>query len=257
MKICILRSAFWAVVVVASIAQAEDLMVQETGRMPAVEAAQAAAADEQFVYAISSTAVAKYDRATGARLAVSTGKAKHLNSGFLRDGKLYCAHSNYPTKPEHSEIKLLDPATMVLSTFKDFGASDGSLTWVVREGANWWCNFAFYEADNARTRLVKFDADWKALAEWTYPAEVVKHLGKYSISGGIWLDGTLLATGHDHRVIYRLRLPEKGSVLQYMDKLASPFPGQGIALDPKSGGLIGIDRAKKAVVFGEINPAQR
>lgn len=252
MRICILRSAFWAAVTVASIAQAEDLMVKETGRMPAVEAAQAAAADEQFVYAISSTAVAKYDRATGARLAVSTGKAKHLNSGFLWEGKLYCAHSNYPTKPEHSEIKVLDPATMVLSTFKDFGASDGSLTWAVRDGPFWWCTFAFYDADNTRTRLVKFDEHWKQLAEWTYPAEVVKDLGKYSISGGVWRDGILFATGHDHRVIYRLRLPENGSVLQYMDTMQSPFPGQGIALDRKKGGLIGIDRSKKAVVFGDV-----
>jgi hypothetical protein len=257
MRIRILLCAFFALNDFTSAAPVEDLMVKETGRMPAVEAAQAAAADEQFVYAISSTAVAKYDRATGARLAVSTGEAKHLNSGFLWEGKLYCAHSNYPTKPEHSEIKVLDPASMVLSTFKDFGASDGSLTWVVRDGPFWWCTFAFYQADNARTRLVKFDEDWKQLAEWTYPAEVVKDLGKYSISGGVWRDGILFATGHDHRVIYRLRLPESGSVLQYVDKMRSPFPGQGIALDQKEGVIIGIDRSKKAVVFGEISPARR
>jgi hypothetical protein len=77
--------------------------------LAAPEANQAAAADEQFVYAIDNSVIAKYDRATGKRLAVSTGEAKHLNSGFLWKGKLYCAHSNYPRKPEQSEIMVLDP----------------------------------------------------------------------------------------------------------------------------------------------------
>ena len=49
-------------------------------KMPAPEAHQAAAADKDFVYAITSRAVAKYDRKTGQRVAVSTGAARHLNS---------------------------------------------------------------------------------------------------------------------------------------------------------------------------------
>src|SRR5437773_993205 len=54
-------------------------------------ATQAAAADDKFVYAVSSTAVVKYDRASGKELAKSTGKAEHLNSAFLWEGRLYCA----------------------------------------------------------------------------------------------------------------------------------------------------------------------
>ena len=77
-------------------------------KMPAPEAHQAAAADKDFVYAITSRAVAKYDRKTGKRVATSQGEAKHLNSGFFWKGKLLCAHSNYPFKPERSEIKALD-----------------------------------------------------------------------------------------------------------------------------------------------------
>jgi hypothetical protein len=35
---------------------------------------------------------------------------------------------------------------------------------------------------------------------------------------------------------------------------ASPFPGQGIAADPKTGGLVGIDRDKREVVFARFEP---
>jgi hypothetical protein len=84
------------------------------------------------------------------------------------------------------------------------------------------------------------------------PPEVIKELGQYSISGGIWLRDVLMVTGHDLKVVYRLRLPKAGSVLELIDQVPSPFPGQGIAVDPKSGGLIGIDRAKHLVVFAEV-----
>ena len=224
----------------------------QTGALAAPEANQAAATDEQFVYAIDNAVVAKYDRATAKRLAVSTGEAKHLNSGFLWNGKLYCAHSNYPRKPEQSEIMVLDPVTMKLATFHKFTNNLGSLTWAVHDGTNWWCNFAHYADENTNTVLVKFDAEWREQGAWTYPPEVVKDLGRMSISGGLWRDGLLLTTGHDHKVIYRLRLPKQGTVLELADVLRSPFPGQGIAVDPKKGGLVGIDRGRKQVVFAEL-----
>ena len=226
--------------------------VAQTAVIDAPEALQAAAADDRFAYAVASTVIAKYDRTTGQRLALSSGPAKHLNSAFLSEGKLYCAHSNYPRTPEQSEIRVLDPQTMELTVFKDFGESNGSLTWAVRDKGTWWCTFAFYKADNARTRLVKFDQDWKEIGAWTYPAEVIKDLGEYSISGGVWRDGHLLVTGHDRRVLYRLRLPQKGSVLELVEVIPSPFPGQGIANDVKPHGTVGIDRAKKQIIFGEL-----
>lgn len=236
----------------APIAFAKDPAITQTATLPAQEANQAACADERFVYAIDSKVIAKYDRATGERVSTSTGDAHHLNSGFLHDGSLYCAHSNYPRKPEKSEIMRLDTSTMVLSPFKNFGEYRGSLTWVVRDGDVWWCNFAHYGADNAKTVLVKLDTEWRELGAWTYPPEVVKELGQYSISGGLWHDGYLLTTGHDHKVIYRLRLPTEGNVLELVDKISSPFPGQGIAFDPKTRGLMGIDRSKRQVLFSEF-----
>jgi hypothetical protein len=228
------------------------LRIVLTTTLTAPEANQAACADERFVYAIDSKVIAKYDRASGQQIAVSSGEAHHLNSGFLWQGKVYCAHSNYPRKPEKSEIMILDPQTMVLSQFKNFGEYRGSLTWVVRDDDVWWCNFAQYGADNAKTVLVKLDAEWRELAAWTYPPEVIKELGQYSISGGIWRDGFLLATGHDHKVVYRLRLPPKGDILELVDVLPSPFPGQGIASDPKTGAVIGIDRDKRKIIFAEL-----
>jgi hypothetical protein len=224
---------------------------KQTAILKAPEANQAAAADERFVYAIDNAKIAKYDRRTGQRLAVSSGPAKHLNSGFLWQGRLYCAHSNYPRTPELSEIKVLDVQTMELSTFKDFGDYGGSLTWAVRHDGHWWCNFAKYGADNAKTFVVKLDNDWREKGRWTYPADVIRQLGRYSLSGGVWRDGHLVVTGHDDRVVFRLKLPANGDVLDYVDKERVPFTGQGIALDSNTGGLVGIDRGKRQVIFAD------
>lgn len=243
---------FSAVFVLVCGAAAAERAFVRTSELAAAEANQAAAADEKFIYAIDNRRIAKYDRATGQRLGESTGEALHLNSGFLWEGKLYCAHSNYPRTPAQSEIMVLDPESMKLSTFKQFGAYRGSLTWAIRRDGHWWCNFAHYGADNAKTVLLKLDNKWREQGEWTYPDAVIKDLGTYSLSGGIWSGDDLLVTGHDKRIIYRLRLPATGNVLQLVATHPTPFPGQGIAADPLTGGLIGIDRARKRVVFSTL-----
>ncbi len=214
----------------------------------APEAFQAAAADEKHFYAIASTQVAKYDRVSGKRVAVSQGEAKHLNSGFFWKDELYCAHSNYPQTPEQSEIKLLNVDQMKLSTFKDFGNYGGSLTWAVRKDGHWWCNFAHYGDANRRTFVAKFDGDWREQGRWTYPAALIRQLGRYSLSGGIWDDDHLLVTGHDAQVVYRLRLPEIGDTLELVDQFPIPFTGQGFALDPVTGGLVGINRSRREII---------
>ena len=229
-------------------ARAEDAW-RKTGELAAAEAIQAAAADERFVYAVTSHQVAKYDRVTGHRIAISTGEATHLNSGFFWDGKLLCAHSNYPQVPERSEIKVLDPTSMELSTIKKFGDVGGSLTWVVRHDDHWWCNFATYGDTNDETFLVKLDDKWRERRRWTYPKTVIDQLGRYSLSGGLWYDHELLVTGHDKPELYRLRLPTSGNVLEYLGKRSVPFTGQGFAKDPQSGGLVGISRARRQVIF--------
>jgi hypothetical protein len=76
----------------ASAAEPRPVGWKQTAVLAAPEAFQAAAADDKHVYAITNDRVARYDRASGLRLAASIGEAKHLNSGFLWEGKLYCAH---------------------------------------------------------------------------------------------------------------------------------------------------------------------
>lgn len=223
--------------------------------LAAFEAHQAAAAEGEFVYAITSRSIAKYDRKSGKRVATSEGAAKHLNSGFFWKGKLLCAHSNYPFKPERSKIKVLDVGSMKLTTFKDFGSASGSLTWVLHKGGFWWCNFALYGADNHKTFLVKYDEEWREVARWTYPANVISQLGRHSLSGGIWRGEELWTTGHDDPVVFRLGLPKEGSELEYLGQNPVPFTGQGLANDPVTGGLVGISRAKRQVIFASAKAA--
>jgi hypothetical protein len=141
---------------------------------------------------------------------------------------------------------------MRLELFKDFGNFGGSLTWAVRHRDHWWCHFARYGDDNHESFLVKFDAQWREQQRWTYPQGLIDQIGNYSLSGGLWRAETLLVTDHDHRVLYRLKLPKSGSVLEMIDRQPTPFTGQGIATDPVTGGLLGIDRTKRQVVFARM-----
>lgn len=219
------------------------------GELKSEHATQAAAATEKHVFAVSSTKVAVYDRATGKELAVSEGPAEHLNSAFVWEGKVYCAHSNYPKKPETSEIRVYDPATNKLTVFHEFKNPPGSLVWNVRDRDYWWCCFAHYGDDNAKTVLIQMSAEFKELKRWTFPKKVSDDWDKMSASGGIWDGDSLLVTHHHSKVLYRLKLPKAGGELEFVEALECPLPGQGIARDPKTDGLVGIDRGARKVVF--------
>lgn len=235
--------------------------------LPSAEAHQAAAADQDFLYAITNQQVAKYDRTSNRLIDKSKGKAFHLNSGFFREGRLYCAHSDttfyYKDLPdrkhmsERSQIKVLDVTTMKLKTFKDLGDRGGSLTWSVFHRNHWWCNFARYRKGNRSTFLAKFavekNGEWREQARWLYPDHVLDHLGTNSISGGVWRANELLVTGHDEDVLYRLKLPDAGNTLVYLGKYNVPFTGQGIAFDPKTGGMVGIVRGRRSPLLSGSN----
>lgn len=216
--------------------------------IPSENAIQAAAAWSNYVYAINNRVISSYDRETGKRISASTGEAHHLNSGFVMGDKMYCAHSNFPLKPDLSEIKVLDLKTMELSTLKDFGESDGSLTWVLRHDNKWWCCFAFYRVENAKTYLAVFDDEWNEVQRWLFPVEVIPMMGSASISGGLWYKNQLLVTGHDNFELYHVKIPESGNRLEFVKTMPAPFAGQGIAYDPATDGVIGIVRKTKEII---------
>jgi hypothetical protein len=141
---------------------------------------------------------------------------------------------------------------MKLDIFHVFTDPPGSLTWAVRRGEDWWRMFAHYAKENEKSVLVQYGKGWKEIGRWTLPKELVADWGNYSLSGGIWMGDDLLATGHDKKVIYKLKVPKDGKVVSVIEVVPSPFPGQGIAVDPKTGGLVGIDRGKKLVLFARF-----
>ena len=226
----------------------------ETGRLASEHATQAAAADGDAVFAVSDTHVAEYDRRTGRLVAAATAPdAKHMNSAFVWNGKVYCAHSNYPNKPDQSDIRVYDPAAKTLAMFHKFIDPPGSLVWNVHDGKHWWCCFAHYGKDNAKTVLVRMTGEFRETGRWTFPKAVVGDWDGMSASGGVWDGDTLLVSHHHYKVLYRLRVPRSAGELELVEELACPFPGQGIAADGAAGRLVGIDRAACAVVFGRRN----
>jgi hypothetical protein len=225
---------------------------KSTATIEAAHAHQSAAADATTVYAVSSTAIARHDRKTGKLLSVATAPdVKHLNSAFIRDGKVYAAHSNYPTRPEASDIRRYDPATKELTTLPTFRDPPGSIVWCVHDGDRWWCCFAHYGKENGKTVLVRYDEGWKENARWTFPKKVIDDWDGMSASGGVFLSGSLIVTHHHFKVLYELKVPGEPGELIFVAAHACPFPGQGIAIDPVTGGLVGIDRNRRAVIFAE------
>lgn len=221
-----------------------------TQTIPSPKATQAAIADNRYIYAVANEVVVKYDRATGQEVARSTGEAEHLNAGLLQNGIFLLSHSNYPAKPDRSDIKQLDPDTMVLKMWHDFGESDGSLTWIARHDGHWYANFAFYKDKNHKTYLARFDDDWNELERWRYPQAVIDRMDNASISSGVIMDdGTIYGIGHHTPEIYRLRLPADGETLELIDIIDVPIPGQGIAVDPKTGGIVGISRPDRTLLI--------
>ena len=203
-----------------------ELGFEEIARFRAVEATQGVAVSETHFFAIGNTVIGKYDRETGRHVGewrgASDGSIVHLNSCLLVDQQLVCAHSNYPRLPMLSTIEIWDPETMEHVESKSLEFLDGSLTWAIHRDGDWWLNFAHYEFLLGGTpgrgpqvsAVVRFDADWRRKASYSYPAALIGRFRPYSSSGGNWApDGSLYVTGHDEPEIYVLRVPEMGAVL--------------------------------------------
>ena len=238
-----------------------DVVLREARRYDAPEAKQAVAVDANHFYAISNSTIAKYDRKTGKRVAdwrsSSERPLRHLNSGIIHDGKLYCAHSNYPQWPETSSIEVWDTESMTHVNTHSLGiCNEGSLTWIQPIEDGWYAVFANYSKkvnDNPvakshqSTQLVRYDDQWRRTSGWAFPQTVLDRFEPHSCSGGAWgPDEKLYCTGHDLGEIYQLAIPKAGSTLVLTKTIGAPITGQGIAFDDKQ--LWGIDRAKKQVV---------
>ncbi|MHC4464375.1 MAG: hypothetical protein ACYS30_23545 [Planctomycetota bacterium] len=234
---------------------------EEIRRFAAQEAHQGIAVDSRYVYAVGTRRIGKYDKQSAERITQweqeKDGPVLHLDSGAIVDGRLYCAHSNYPRLPMRSSVEIWDAATLEHIGRYDFGVRHGSCTWVDYYDGHWWGVFAQYDRwkhetgkGTEWTTLVK----WNEQQRWVFPKSVVERMSPMSNSGGSWgPDGYLYCTGHDRPEAYVLRIPDKGSVLELVETVPLPILGQGIAWDRSRPGLLyGIRRKDSQVVVSGL-----
>ena len=226
-------------------ASAADWRHTELRRFKAAEANQGVAVDAQHFYAITNHAIGKYRKDNGERVAgwegAKDGRIKHLNAGVVLDGKLYCAHSNFPTVPEESSVEIWDTTTMQPAGAHRFEKPPGSLTWVDRRDGAWFACFAHYKktSDPAKSCVVKFDAQWKEQARWSFPAKLIERFAGNSSSGGSFgPDGRLYVTGHDAKELYVLDVPASGGELVWRETIPISTAGQAFAWDRGEAGVL-------------------
>ncbi len=237
----------------------------EMRRFAAPEARQGVAVDDRHFYAVANHEIGKYDRRTGARVGgwkgAPDGPTIHLNSCLVHEGRLVCAHSNHPGIPMLSSVEVWDTETMEHVESRSLGITDGSLTWALPRAGEWWLHFAHYGNYSGVpgkgpewSTLVRYDSSWTRRAAYAYPVRLLQRLTPNSSSGGNWgPDGRLYVTGHDEPEIYVLRLPEMGSVLEWVETIPAPMAGQAWVFDPGNPREVwGILRGSGEVVVGRL-----
>lgn len=239
---------------------------EEVQRFPAKEANQGVVADDEYLYVISNVEIGKYRKDTFERVGgwkdIKGGPFIHLNAGIMHQGKLYCAHSNFPGVPMTSSIEIFDPVSMQHIGTHSLGIASGSLTWIVWHENHWLACFAHYSKSKAQTgrdpswtELVRYDAEWRRTGGWTFPPGIIQIFGGSSSSGGsIAEDGTLFITGHDAKQLFVLKFPAAGSVLKWIDTIPMSAEGQAFSWDPKAPNrFYGIIKKTREVVVSRIS----
>ena len=234
-------------------------------RFAAEEARQAVAVDADYFFAIDDRRIGKYSKETGERVAAWTAPAGapivHLNSGVVLDGRLYCAHSNYPALPMRSSIESFDAATLEHVGSQPLGLLPGSATWVDRRDGVFFVGLANYAGRGGApgrgpesTTVARFDASWHSLGGHAFPEPVIERFGTHSNSGGAFgPDGLLYATGHDAAEVYALRVPAAGLALELVETVPAEATGQGIAWDPAAPDVLWtIRRDSREVVASRL-----
>ncbi|MEM8765552.1 MAG: hypothetical protein AAGD88_17185, partial [Bacteroidota bacterium] len=223
-------------ILVLELSNAQEFTVDKTYEVE--RARQGVAVDDVHFYVINNSDIAKYTKKEGEKTRQwqdGTGAIKHLNSGIIIDGKLYCANSNYPESPMASSIEVFDPRTLAHLENISLGILIGSATWVDFYQGHWYVAFAHYtgrgsteDRTNSWTQLVKFTKDWQRTEGWIFPKALVEKFGTRSNSGGcITKDGTIYATGHDNKELYELKFPKMGHTLIWGKTYPIPYQGQG------------------------------
>lgn len=115
----IARKPFWLMAIVNTSQTslcADDPSIEVLRQVESADAHQAVAVDANSFYAISSRAIARYDKRTDECLvrwqAAEKSGIRHLNSGAVIEGRLYCANSNWPQQPLANTIEIFDPETL-------------------------------------------------------------------------------------------------------------------------------------------------
>jgi hypothetical protein len=251
-----------ALLALASLAAFAKPALEPLASFDIKEANQAVGVDAEHFYAIDNQSIGKYDKKTGKLVkrwqGPKEGPILHLDSAMVMDGRIYCAHSNYPEWPMTSSLEIFDAATLEHVGSHSFGIQYGSLTWVDWHDGHWWMGFANYDkpfgpnkskyGDKRNTVIVKLTRDFQPLEMWTLPKVLLDKFEDMSNSGGSWgPDGELYLTGHDPAELYRVRFPKAGSVIELAAILPMNVRGQGVAWDRSDKGVIyGIIRATAA-----------
>ena len=236
-------------------------------RYPAAEARQGVAVDATFFFVVNNSAIGKYRRDTGEKVAewsCPEGEPMiHFNDGMLFEGRLYLSHSNYPGVPSTSSIEIFDAETLEHVDSISLGHGFGSFTWLDRWDGQWYACFAFYGnraaepgRDPSWTQIVRFDDQWRRMEAWVFPAGLIEKFADYSCSGGAFgPDGRLYVTGHDEQELYVVQFPEAGSILKWVDTIAIPAEGQALAFDPTDPWVLwSILKKNREVIVGRIDP---
>ncbi len=244
--------------IAAGSAEAQVERASESGnrvikRIP-VQATQGVAVDENYFYAISNTRIVKCDKETGKEIAkwqadrnIKTQQHfRHLNSGTVVDGQLFCAHSRYWIDPNDNTVEIWNVVGKALTYEKNITMprEHGSLVWIDRRhDGSWWMCYAVYGLKkNKETKLVKYEClgngnekKFVEIETWVFPETVVNNWGVMSCSGGSWgPDGLLYTTGHEHAKTYVLEI-DKANRLSYVKTEEDVgFSGQAIAWDRSS-----------------------
>ncbi|MDX2198378.1 MAG: hypothetical protein SF069_05330 [Phycisphaerae bacterium] len=222
----------------------------------APEARQGVAVDGRYFYAVVNTTIAKYDKASGERLARWSGPrgglVSHINACFAEADALWCANSNFPETPMASSIEVFNAEDLSHRNSHSLGILDeGSLTFIDRYRDGWLAGFAHYDDVGGLAYkgavfagLTLYDAQWRRTGGYAFPKSVLAAMAPHAASGGAFgPDGLLYVFGHSKPEMYVLAKPVMGPTLIHIATIAIDARGQAFDWDETQARvLFAIDR---------------